>query len=309
MSLKAFLAIAVLTIALAVALPLYATGYVIYIGNLLLVFVVLSLGLHLVVGEAGQFSLAHAAFYGVGIYAAALCTNLLQTPFVISLLAGGCLAALIGFLIGFLSLRMRDIYLTLSTFAFGEAMQWILLNWTPVTGGPNGLNIKPTSIFGVVILNDAAAFPVVAITALIFIGLVAVLHASSIGRSFRAVRESEIAATAVGVNVQRAKLLAFTLSAFVAGAAGGLFTVFSTFIHPDSLGFNTTILVLTMIVVGGMGSVSGAILGAVVLGLVSELLRQAPSYQEIIYGGILIVFMMAAPRGLIALFERPQRAS
>ena len=304
MSARLLAVLVVAILGLAVALPAFATGYVVYIANLLLVFLVLSLGLHVVIGEAGQFSLAHAAFYGIGIYTAGLVTNNFGSPIVVSLLAGGLLAALVGFLIGFLSLRMRDIYLALSTFAFGEAMQWVFLNWTALTGGPNGLNIKPTTIFGVAILSDKAAFPFVAVVALVFIVLVVGLHESTLGRSFRAVRESEIAAAAIGIDVRRTKLLAFTLSAFLAGSAGGLFTVFSTFIHPDSLGFQTTILVLTMVVVGGIGSVGGAIGGAIVFGLVSELLRQVPSYQEVIYGLILILFMMYAPQGVFSLFRR-----
>ncbi|GJD50252.1 High-affinity branched-chain amino acid transport system permease protein LivH [Methylobacterium crusticola] len=304
MSARVLAAVAVVLVGLGLALPALATGYVVYIANLLLVFVVLSLGLHLVIGEAGQFSLAHAAFYGIGIYTAALSSKVLGLPFLAALLAGGVLAALCGLAIGVLSLRMRDIYLALSTFAFGEAMQWVFLNWTPVTGGPNGLAIPPASFLGRPILSDKAAFPVVAGVTLVVIALVAGLHASGLGRAFRAVRESEVAAAAVGIDVRRTKLLAFTLSAFLAGAAGGLFTTFSTFIHPDSLGFQTTILVLTMIVVGGIGSVTGAVGGAVVFGLVSELLRQVPSYQEVIYGGILMLFMMYAPRGVFALVGR-----
>jgi branched-chain amino acid transport system permease protein len=304
MRVRVLAAVAVLLIGLSLALPALATGYVVYIGNLLLVFVVLSLGLHIVIGEAGQFSLAHAAFYGIGIYTAALSSKVLGLPFLAALLAGGLLAALCGLAIGILSLRMRDIYLALSTFAFGEAMQWVFLNWTPVTGGPNGLAIPPAQVLGQPILSDKAAFPIVAGVTLVVVALVAGLHASGLGRAFRAVRESEVAAAAVGIDVRRTKLLAFTLSAFLAGAAGGLFTTFSSFIHPDSLGFQTTILVLTMIVVGGVGSVTGALGGAIVFGLVSELLRQVPSYQEMIYGGILILVMMYAPRGVFTLVGR-----
>ncbi len=291
-------------IAGAIGLTSLATGYVIYIVNLVLVAIVLALGLHIVIGECGQFSLAHAAFYGIGIYTAGLVTNLVGAPFWLSLLAGGLMAGLIGFFIGFLSLRMRDIYLALSTFAFGEAMQWLFLNWTPVTGGPNGLNIKPATLFGFQFLTDRAAFPLVLAVTLVIVALVTVLHVSTLGRSLRAVRESEIAAASVGINVTRMKLTAFTLSAFVAGLAGGLYTTFSTFIHPDSLGFQTTIIILTTVVVGGMGSLIGAIGGAVVFGLLSELLRQVPSYQEMIYGGILILFMMYAPRGMFSFVGR-----
>ncbi|CEJ11740.1 Ribose transport system permease protein RbsC [bacterium YEK0313] len=290
--------------AASIALTSLATGYIIYIVNLVLVAIVLALGLHIVIGECGQFSLAHAAFYGIGIYTAGLVTNLAGTPFWVSLLAGGVMAGLIGFFIGFLSLRMRDIYLALSTFAFGEAMQWLFLNWTPVTGGPNGLNIKPASVLGFELLSDRAAFPLVLAVTLVIVALVTVLHVSTLGRSMRAVRESEIAAGSVGINVVRMKLTAFTLSAFIAGLAGGLYTTFSTFIHPDSLGFQTTIVILTTVVVGGMGSLVGAIGGAVVFGLMSELLRQVPSYQEMIYGAILILFMMYAPRGMFAFIGR-----
>jgi branched-chain amino acid transport system permease protein len=288
----------------AVALPFLTSGYVVYIANLLLVFTVLALGMHLVIGEAGQFSLAHAAFYGLGIYAAGLLNNWLGLPLILNILAGGLVAAACGFAIGFLSLRMRDIYLALSTFAFGEAMQWVFLNWTPVTGGPNGLNFKPANLFGWMMLSDKAAYPVVACVTLLFVAATIVIHFSTLGRSFRAVRESEIAAAAVGIDVKRMKVLAFTLSAFFAGAAGGLFTSFSTFIHPESLGFQTTILVLTMVVVGGIGSVWGAIGGAIVFGLIAELLRQVPSYQEVIYGCILMLFMMYLPRGVFSLFSR-----
>ena len=288
----------------AIALPFLTTGYVVYIANLLLVFTVLSLGMHIVIGEAGQFSLAHAAFYGLGIYTAGLLNNALGLPLLINIVAGGLVAAFTGFAIGFLSLRMRDIYLALSTFAFGEAMQWLFLNWTPVTGGPNGLNFQPASLFGWTILSDKAAYPLVVIITVLFIAATLVIHFSTLGRSFRAVRESEIAAAAVGIDVKRVKLLAFTLSAFFAGAAGGLYTTFSTFIHPESLGFQTTILVLTMVVVGGIGSVWGAIGGAIVFGLIAELLRQVPSYQEVIYGCILMLFMMYLPRGVFSLIGR-----
>lgn len=287
----------------AVLLMTSATGYVVYLVNLLLVMLVLSLGLHVVIGESGQFSLAHAAFYGIGIYATAIATNS-GWPFFAALVAGGMAAAICGFVIGLLALRMRDIYLALSTFAFGEAMQWVFLNWEGVTGGPNGYNIHPIRLLGLEFVSDRMAFPLVAVLAVFFLGLTLLVHHSGFGRSLRAVRESEIAASAVGIDVTRTKLAAFTLSALLAGCAGGMFTTFSTFIHPDSLGFSTTILVLTVVVVGGIGSVWGVVGGAVVFGLLNELLRQVPQYQEMIYGLILMSFMMFAPRGVFAALRR-----
>jgi branched-chain amino acid transport system permease protein len=287
-------------LAVLAAVPLFGSGYIVYIANLLLVFVVLCLGLHIVIGETGQFALAHAAFYGIGIYTAALVGNAYALPFPLPVLAGGLVAGVIGVVLGAAALRMRDIYLALATFAFGEAMQWVFLNWTVVTGGPNGLSISPATFFGIAIVNDKEAYPFVAALAVLMVAVTLVISRSRLGRSFRAVRDSEIAAMAMGVPVRRTKVTAFALSAVLAGVAGGMFATFSTFIHPDSLGFQTTILVLTMIVVGGLGSIFGAVSGAIFFGLVSELLRQAPQFQEIIYGLILMVFMMYAPRGLFA---------
>ena len=288
-------------------LPFVASGYVLYIVNLLMVFVVLALGMHIVIGEAGQFSLSHTAFYGIGIYTAGLINTLWHPPFVLSVLAGGLLSAVLGYLIGFLALRMRDIYLALATFAFGEAMQWVFLNWESVTGGSNGMRMQPAEMFGFRLTNDIQAYPfVIALAALMLWGTVA-LSRSQFGSALRAVRESDVAAMAMGINTRSVKLAAFAISAAFAGIAGGMYTLFISFIHPESLGFQTTILILTMVVVGGIGSVRGAVAGAIFFGLVSELLRQALSIQEIIYGAILMGFMMFRPRGLFA--DRRQRVA
>lgn len=293
------LSLAAAAVVLAV-LPFTVTGYVLYVVNLLMVFVVLALGMHLVIGEAGQFALSHTAFYGIGIYTAGLINTAFHPPFVVSILAGALLAAVLGYVIGLLALRMRDIYLALATFAFGEAMQWVFLNWEPVTGGSNGMRMQPAELFGLTLTNDLQAYPfVIALTALM-LWLTVALSRSQYGSSLRAVRESDVAAMAMGIDVKAMKQSAFALSAAFAGMAGGMYTLFTSFIHPESLGFQTTILVLTMVVVGGIGSVRGAVLGAIGFGLVSELLRQALSVQEIIYGAILMGFMMFKPKGLFA---------
>lgn len=271
-----------------------------YLVNLLMVFVVLALGMHLVIGEAGQFALSHTAFYGIGIYTAGLINTAWHPPFILSILAGAALSAVLGYIIGLLALRMRDIYLALATFAFGEAMQWVFLNWNKVTGGSNGMRMQPAELFGLKLTNDLSAYPfVIGLTALM-LWITVALSRSQYGSALRAVRESDVAAMAMGVNVKRMKQSAFALSAAYAGMAGGMYTLFTSFIHPESLGFQTTILVLTMVVVGGIGSVRGAVLGAIAFGLISELLRQALSVQEIIYGAILMGFMMFKPKGLFA---------
>lgn len=281
-------------------LPFAVSGYVLYVVNLLMVFVVLALGMHIVIGESGQFALAHAAFFGIGIYTAGIINTTWHPPFLLSILAGGALSAVLGYLIGYLALRMRDIYLALATFAFGEAMQWVFLTWERVTGGSNGMKMDPADLFGYRLTNDLQAYPFVVVLAGLMLWLTVALARSQYGSSLRAVRESDVAAMAMGINVKAMKQSAFAISAAFAGIAGGMYTLFTSFIHPESLGFQTTILVLTMVVVGGMGSVRGAVAGAIAFGLISELLRQLMSVQEIIYGVILMGFMMFMPKGLFA---------
>ncbi|MCA0241596.1 MAG: branched-chain amino acid ABC transporter permease [Proteobacteria bacterium] len=293
---------------LLLVLPFTASGYVLYVVNLLMVFVVLALGMHVVIGEAGQFALSHTAFYGIGIYTAGLVNAAWHPPFVVSIVAGGLLSALLGYVIGLLALRMRDIYLALATFAFGEAMQWVFLNWESVTGGSNGMRMQPAELFGLKLSNDLQAYPFVVLLAALMLWLTVLLSRSQFGSCLRAVRESDVAALAMGINVKAMKQTAFAISAAFAGVAGGMYTLFTSFIHPESLGFQTTILVLTMVVVGGIGSVRGAVAGAIAFGLISELLRQALSIQEVIYGAILMGFMMFKPKGLFAsTFKRAQR--
>ncbi|WP_442592823.1 branched-chain amino acid ABC transporter permease [Parapusillimonas sp. JC17] len=286
--------------AILAVLPFVASGYVLFIVNLLMVYIVLALGLHIVLGETGQFALAHIAFYGIGIYTAGIINNAWHPNFVISILVSAVVAGVLGYMLGALAIRMRDIYLALSTFAFGEAMQWVFLNWVAVTNGSNGYRMSPAQFFGFELVSDLRAYPFVVLAAGAMLGLTVYLSRSQLGSAFRAVRESDVAAQAMGVNVNRVKRIAFMISAAYAGLAGGLFTTFSSFIHPDSLGFQATVLILIMIVVGGIGSVRGAIAGAVIFGLISELLRQVLSFQEIIYGAILILFMMFLPKGLFS---------
>ncbi|MGT2455334.1 branched-chain amino acid ABC transporter permease [Cupriavidus basilensis] len=289
-----------LTLLLA-ALPLGASGYVLYVVNLLMVYVVLSLGMHLAIGETGQFTLSHTAFFGIGIYTAGLVNNHWHFPFPVSILASAAVAALVGWVIGVLALRMRDIYLALATFAFGEAMQWVLLNWESVTRGANGLRFRAATLGELQLVSDLLAYPFVVAIAALMMALTFAITRSRLGLAFRAVRESDMAAVAMGINARAIKVTSFVLSAAFAGVAGGMYTLFTSFIHPESLGFETTVMVLTMVVVGGLGSVRGAVAGAIIVGLISELLRQAPSYQEIIYGVILMLFMMFLPKGLASL--------
>ena len=290
---------------LVVATGLYAGApiYVLYVANLLLTYAVLSIGLDVLLGRAGQFAFAHVAFYGIGIYTAGLITNNWGLPFFVGIVAGGALAGIVGVVIALPATRLRDVYLALATFAFAEAAQWGFNNWDSVTKGPNGLRIKSSDFFGFAITNDREAFPAVLVIAVLVIAATALMARSRLGRSMSAIRESEPVALASGIRVRGVKITAFAISAVYAGIAGGMFTLFQSFIHPDSLGFDLIVLVLTMVVVGGLGSLPGVILGVVLLGLMPEVLRNLREWQELIYGLILIFAVIFMPRGIWGVIE------
>ncbi|MEW6266257.1 MAG: branched-chain amino acid ABC transporter permease [Thermodesulfobacteriota bacterium] len=285
-------------------LPLYLATYSIYIINIIFIYIILALGLNILIGIAGQFGLCHVAFMGIGVYTYALLRIHLDLPFPLAILAGALLASLVGFIIALPAIRLSDIYLALATFSFGEFLQWVFNSWDSVTRGPNGLQIPAARIGSFKFISDESVYYLILIVMILIILLTISILNSKFGRGFIALRESEPAAKAAGVNVTVYKALAFAISAFYAGIAGGLYGVLLPFIHPSSLGFMTTILALSMIVVGGMGSIPGAIIGACALGVIPELMREFVFLQEMVYGLVLMLFMAVIPNGLYGLFLR-----
>jgi len=290
--------IAALVLAVLVAIPVLGSVYVVYIANLLMMYAVLAIGLDILLGRAGQFAFAHTAFFGIGIYTTALINNFTGLPFVLTIPAGAALAGLVGVAIALPATRLRHLYLGLATFAFAEVAQWVFNNWEVVTGGANGLRFRPSNTGFMEITNDIEAYPFVVIITLLMIWIARNLNRSKLGRSFEAIKESESVALASGISVNRTKAIAFTISAVFAGVAGGIFTLFQSFVHPDLLGFDTLVLVLSMIVIGGLGTLPGILLGVLILGLLPEVMRDLEVFQELIYGIILIAFLMFMPRGI-----------
>jgi branched-chain amino acid transport system permease protein len=292
---------------LAVVLPSFAPTYYLYVGNTLMMYAILALGLDILMGWSGQFAFAHIAFYGIGIYTTALLQARLNIPFVFGLPIAAALAGLVGWIIAWPATRLRTVYLALATYAFAECAQWVFRTWDKVTGGSDGLRISPPSVLGYVTGTDSRAFPVIAVMlALMFTGTL-YLTRSRLGRHLCTIRDSEHVAAASGIDVRKTKVTAFVISAVFAGVAGSTYTIFQSFVNPDVLGVNQLVLVLTMVVVGGTGSITGVLVGVVVIGLLPELLRAAPSsllvWQEFIYGLILLLSIMFMPRGLWGLIE------
>lgn len=274
-------------------------GYIVYVANLILVDVVLALGLNIAIGDCGQFALAQGAFYGVGIYVSAGVQSATAASFPFALIVAAAATGLLGAALGLLVLRARDVYLALVTFAFGESIQWILNNWTSVTGGPNGLSIPSTAIFSYHLSSDRQAYPIICLVALGMVGISVLVSRGRLGRAMRAVKDSDIAAQSLGISAARTKVVAFGLCGAYAGVAGAMFASFSTFIQPSAVGFGVTVEILTMIVVGGLGSVGGAVAGAAVLGIIAQALEAFPPAREFLYGALLLLFMVFRPEGLL----------
>jgi branched-chain amino acid transport system permease protein len=295
-------------IALSFLLPVFLPVYYLYLGNELMMYAILAIGLDLLLGWSGQFAFAHIAFFGVGIYGTALLRDRLGIPFVVGVPLAALFAGVIGFLIGVPATRLRAVYLALATYAFAECAQWVYRSWNSLTNGSDGLRIKPPNVLGYVTGSDGRAFPIVTIILSLTLLAVMYLTKSKIGRNLCAIRDSEHVAAASGIDVQATKVIAFTLSAVFAGIAGGTYTLFETFVNPDVLGITQLVLVLTMIVVGGTGSLVGVLIGVVVIGLLPEVLRAAPSdllvWQEFVYGLILVLAIMFMPRGLWGMLQQ-----
>jgi branched-chain amino acid transport system permease protein len=295
-------------------LPYLLPQYFLFLGNILMMYAVLALGLDLLLGWAGQFAFAHIAFFGIGTYATALLNVRLGIPFIIGMPIAAALAGLIGVLIGLPATRLRTVYLALATFAFAEGAQWVFNAWDKVTGGPDGLRISAPSVLGYRTGTDPSAFPVMASILALMIAATMYLTTSKLGRAMCAIRESEHVAAASGVDVRATKVWAFAISAVYAGVAGGMFTLFQSFVNPDVFGFGLIVLLLSMIVVGGLGSIPGVLIGVALLGLLPEIMRTTMRglliWQEFAYGMILILCVMFMPRGIWGLIgmrrERPR---
>jgi branched-chain amino acid transport system permease protein len=297
----------VVLLALGLVLPRVLPEYFLYLGNTLMMYAILALGLDLLLGWSGQFAFAHIAFFAIGIYASALLQMRLGIPFVLGVPLAAALAGLVGLMIGIPATRLRTVYLALATYAFAECAQWVLRTWDSLTKGADGLRFSPPDVFGYVVDTDRRAFPLMAlILALVLLSFL-YLTRSRLGRALAAIRDSEHVAATCGIDVKRTKVAAFVLSAALAGIAGGTYTLYQSFVTPDSVGLAQLILVLTMVVVGGSGSIGGVLLGVVLIGLLPEVLRAAPRgllvWQEFFYGLILIVATMFMPRGLWGLVE------
>ncbi|GBC63674.1 branched-chain amino acid ABC transporter permea se [Desulfonema ishimotonii] len=276
-----------------------------------LMYVVLGLGLNIVVGLAGLLHLGYAAFYAVGAYTFGLLFAHYGLGFWVALPCGMILAALFGILLGFPVLRLRGDYLAIVTLGFGEITRLVLENWNEFSYGPSGIaNIPRPGFFGIKLSLEVATqytyFLVIAL-ALLTIFVVNRLQNSRIGRALVAMREDEIACQAMGIDITRVKMTAFALGSTWAGMMGVVFAAKTTFINPASFTFMESAMVLSIVVLGGMGSILGVIIGATILILLPEYLREVGEYRMLLFGALMVVMMVFRPQGIIANVRKTYR--
>jgi branched-chain amino acid transport system permease protein len=290
-----------LLFAIFALIPFVANAYILFIANLTLIYIILAIGLNILVGYAGQFALANAAMFGIGAYGTGLLQVKLGLPYLVAAPGGVVLATLVGTVITLPALRLSGVYLALSTLSFAMFTQWVLLHWNSVTFGGGGFPVPHLVLppLGA----DLSIYYVTWIVTLSMLALAWSLLRSRFGRAFVAVRDGEIAAQALGINLLKWKALAFALSGFYAGIAGALYAPLLGYISPEGFDLFQMIVQKSMIVVGGMGSVVGSVLGAIIISVVLEILREFKSTQEIVFGGILIAFVIFRPRGIAAWLQ------
>ncbi|SNR86868.1 high-affinity branched-chain amino acid ABC transporter permease LivM [Desulfurobacterium atlanticum] len=283
--------------------PLIFSSYQTNIMTTALIYVVLGLGLNIVVGLAGLLDLGYVAFYAVGAYGYALLNKYFGLGFWAVFPIAGILAAIAGIILVFPILRLRGDYLAIVTLGFGEIIRIVLENWDSLTNGPSGISgIPRPSLFGIKMNVDQSLVFIYYITVALVIFTIFVvnrLQNSRLGRAWLALKEDEIACQAMGIDRVKAKLSAFALGATWAGFAGVIFAAKTTFVNPASFTFFESVVILAIVVLGGMGSIVGVIIAALMMILLPEYLRAFSDYRMLVFGLAMVLVMVFRPEGLI----------
>jgi branched-chain amino acid transport system permease protein len=287
-------------VAILVVAPLFFSSFFYYrIGALVFIFALAVVGLNLLMGFAGQVSLGHAGFFGIGAYAVAIGPTFLGTPSWASLIAGAVLSGVVAFAVGRPILQLKGHYLAVATLGFGVLVSIVLTNEADWTGGPDGMNVQHLVLFHWRVHGSDTWYWLAGVT---FVGgyvLARNLVESPTGRALQAIHDSEIAARMLGVDVAAKKLTIFVISAVYASVAGSYFALFDGHVTPDVAGFLRSIELVAMVVLGGMGSTFGALVGAATLVVLPQALTVFHDYEQMMLGLIIMVFMIFLRRGIV----------
>ncbi|HTW68984.1 MAG TPA: branched-chain amino acid ABC transporter permease [Acetobacteraceae bacterium] len=309
-------------VVLLLVLPLLASPYMLTICDLILVAVVGAIGLNILTGFAGQISIGQGGFMAVGAYTAAKLATVWSMPFWLAIPAAGLMTALIGVFVGIPSLRIKGFYLTIATLAAQFIIEWIINHVTWISGGIQAtIQMPPPRVFGVTIQSQLQFYFFLLAFAVIATVAAKNFARSRLGRACIAVRDQDIAAEIIGIDIARTKLIAFAISCFVVGVAGALYSYYLGIANYEQFGLDVSIDYLAMIIIGGQGSVNGSILGAAFITLLPVVTRRTlaaigpmflggfdidgvlPEVRLCLFGGLIIVFLVAEPEGLDRLWR------
>jgi branched-chain amino acid transport system permease protein len=306
--------------------PLYFSNYWLGVMNLIGITLIAAIGLNILVGYCGQLSIGHAGFIAVGAYTAAILTNRLELPFLVGLIGAGVVSGLIGIIFGLPSVRVKGFYLAITTIAAQFIIIWVINHWG-LTGGFLGIKVPIASIGSLVLSSESSQFYLVMVIAAICVFLSKNLARTKVGRAFIAIRDNDLAAEVMGVNLLYYKLLAFFIGCFLAGIAGALFAHWYGFLNAEMFSFTESILYIGMIIIGGLGTTVGPIFGVIFIRLIQQLLTVelvpflestftnfpagfATGITPMLFGLIIVLFLILEPRGLShrwALFKSAYR--
>ncbi|MGA2467967.1 MAG: branched-chain amino acid ABC transporter permease [Thermodesulfobacteriota bacterium] len=305
---------------LLATLPIWGNPYVIYLINLSCIAVVAALGLNLLIGYTGQISLGHAAFIAIGAYTTAILSSKVGLPFWVCLLASGGVAATVGCGLGIPCLRLKGLYLAMATMAFGVVVDFVVITWGKLTGGIRGINVAKVAIFGFPLDSDNKIYYFLLVCTILTILAIKNLVRTRVGRAFIAIRDRDIAAEIMGVDITAYKVMAFTISSFFAGIAGGMYSYTMGYIHPEHFTLLLSVQYLAMIIVGGLGTILGSIFGAVFIVLVPELIKAISRFSALLipalkgkydeewniaaFGLLIMIFLIFEAGGLYGIWGR-----
>jgi len=293
--------------------PLYWGNYWLGVANLIGITIIAATGLNILTGYCGQLSIGHAGFIAVGAYTSAVLTNRFELPFLVGLISAGLIAGLIGMIFGIPSLRVKGFYLAISTIAAQFIIIWVLNHWTSITGGFNGISVPPASIGGITFISQASQFYLIMVIVIMVIFFAKNLARTRPGRAFVAVRDNDLAAEVMGIDLFRYKLLAFFIGCFLAGIAGSLLAHWIGFMNTENFTIMDSILYIGMIIIGGLGTVTGPIFGVIFIRMLQQgITLIAPMLENtfalpagfttglgpMVFGLVIILFLILEPRGL-----------
>jgi branched-chain amino acid transport system permease protein len=284
-----------------IVLPFFVSSpYILRILTVALMYIMIATSLNFLTGFLGMMTLGHAAFWGIGSYTAAIITTRLPIGMGVGMICAALVCGIVSFLLGLAVLKLKSYYLTVTTLGFCEIVRLIEMNWMPVTRGPLGIpGIPYPNIFGIDLSSHKATYYVILVLAVLSIFIVYSLIHSRIGIGIIACREDDLAASAMGINVFKYRVMVFVISAMMVGVAGAFYAHYITFIDPSSFTTAASIDMLVMTIFGGLGSIPGTILGATILTVLPETMRILAEYRTLIYGILIVVLMLVKPSGLL----------